>query len=260
MSFITKIFNTIKKRPKLFIGLVLGKLLFMLIILGGGSFFQVQILQDIGGILEPLEGANIDLASLQDGDPFLNDVGIMEVHYNNLKKHLYYFLGFLFLMTITINWLLWIGTHKLLGRNKLHYSWLKYTLTSILAGGILFAVASFLVEKFVSKTAASVGIPDELYWLLAVFALLYYVFFAVVGVCHIKSWKKFLSQVHSLVFHPRSVLLFIGMQVIIGLLLYSFFVSVNVSVVIPIIIFFVLILVLALFKLVWLLHADEVTA
>ena len=244
MGYIARAFdnakNVVKKKPVAFAGLVLLQFLVLLIFIGGSGYLQVQILEELQGVLEPLDEANVDINQLQDGAPFIKNAAEMEKHFKDMKKYVWYLVLYLVGLMLTINWALWAYAGKLL---KKKVDWKKYAASFLVTAAIFAAMVPFFLKKALT---ASGTVGGEIYVLLLAAVVLWFLFLIGMRSESIKSVFNNLG---------RKVSLFLIMILIMVGLGYLMFIS-SVSVVIVLGILSVFIL--TFLKLFWIAGMEEV--
>ncbi len=187
--------DSVKRNPGKVMILLFLQLIVVASILFSIGVFQYKIMEEVIGIISPLQDANFNLNSIQEGGTFLPNEQKVIDHYNNIKKFVYYFIGSILFILLTLNWSLWVLVEKIVRKDtswKKH--WLKYSSMVLLFSFLFVLTIYFFGEKIMIKGMQQQIIPNEIYFLFVLSAMYYYFFLAGVGVCTIKSWKSFIAS------------------------------------------------------------------
>ena len=217
---LTKTFQSIKEHKFLFIFLTVLEIILLISSIFTIIFYQVQILANLQNIIEPIENANYNETSLQQGQPFTQEISKIYNSYNLLIKNIFYMFSVLFLIFFFLNGLIWIYTHQLLELKKiepkhsehknleykksehktptfteklLNFSQLfsKYGTIYLLLIGPLLIILYFALNSITSfsinpDTFSLIGIIIGITLLISLYFLLVFSSFI-----NIKSWKEF---------------------------------------------------------------------
>ena len=122
MNYLTKglakTIQSIKEHKLLFIFLIVLEIILLILSAYIIIFYQVQILTNLKNIIEPIENANYNETTLQQGQPFTQDLFKIYSNYNLLIKNILYLFSALFLIFFFLNSLIWVCTHLLLEPKK----------------------------------------------------------------------------------------------------------------------------------------------
>ncbi len=180
------------------LGLVLIILLLQIVLVAAvavvGVTYQVKILENAKNIIEPLQNANFNADSLQQGQPFLNDFQSVYVNYQSLIKNLIALGGWLTGIFLIINGWLWGLSHRLLGGKGFLTIWAKYIVASIVLLGPFLGVTYYVLRGLLNLesdplSAISPGKILAYLGLAAYYFLL--VAFASIGA---PTWKQFIKS------------------------------------------------------------------
>ncbi len=186
--------------------LLFGLLVLLQLIVIMGIFFlavtyPVKILEDVNGIMQPLQAANYNVTSIQEGGEFSNDMLKVYQNYNALLKHVTEVALWLLGIFMILEGALWVGTHKLVsGQKEPRQSsflvehlkeagllWLKYITVSLIFLGIPILIGYFSLNLISSEPNEDLLMSIAKYTLVFLGVLIYLLFggLAVIN----SSWK-----------------------------------------------------------------------
>jgi hypothetical protein len=128
--------------------------------------YPVKILEDVNGIMQPLQTANYNATNIQEGGAFSTDMLKVYQNYNALLKHVTEVALWLLGIFMILEGALWVGTHKLIltEKKESHEStlfikhwkeagnlWLKYITVSLLFLGIPMLMGYFSLNLISSE-------------------------------------------------------------------------------------------------------------
>ena len=209
MNYLTKglakTIQSIKEHKLLFIFLIVLEIILLILSAYIIIFYQVQILTNLKNIIEPIENANYNETTLQQGQPFTQDLFKIYSNYNLLIKNILYLFSALFLIFFFLNSLIWVCTHLLLEPKKqpIKTITIKEKLLEISSlfskyGTIyLIAISPLLILLYLTLNSVSsfsitpetfswIGIIVGITFLIAAYFLIIFSSFI-----NIKSWKEF---------------------------------------------------------------------
>ena len=111
---LTRTFKAIKEHWLLAILLVFLQLV---LIMGSGAvifYYQIQLINDTQGIINPLQNANYDSKTLEAGQPFSNDLISVYNSYQSLIHNLIIFLLILTAIFIFVQGAIWVVSNFML--------------------------------------------------------------------------------------------------------------------------------------------------
>ena len=109
----------IKKHWKLFLILLLLQAICLVSGVFIGTFYQVKIMENARGIIEPLQNANYDSESIKQGEPFTQEISSIYENYQSMTKNIFALLGWLLLLFVVLNGRVWLLTQQLFKKVKL---------------------------------------------------------------------------------------------------------------------------------------------
>lgn len=182
--------------------LLFGMLVLLQLMVIIGIFFlavtyPVKILEDVNGIMQPLQTANYNATNIQEGGAFSTDMLKVYQNYNALIKHVTEVILWLLGILVILEGALWIGTHKLITLDKTEpiikhlreagTLWLKYIAISLLFLGIPALIGYFSLNLISSEPNEEILLSIAKYT-LAILGVLVYLLWC--GLAIINSpWK-----------------------------------------------------------------------
>ncbi len=211
--------KSIKEHPALFVLIFMLQVVFIVSFLVLTVSYQVKLLDNAKGVIEPLQNANYDAESIQEGTSFSNDFFSVFESYNEMIKNIRNYALWLAFFFLFFNGSIWVLTHLLLQRKispdlKPAWfldSWAKYIVSSI----VFFLpplVLCYYFLVFLLRMDISMGS-----FLLAVkilscsLVLLYYFLLAAFASAGQESWKDFVKMFFKCSIRkiPKSLLVFL---------------------------------------------------
>lgn len=193
----------IKERKLLFGLLVLLQVLLMGIFLYLSITYPAKILTDISGIIGPLENANYNATSIQEGSPFTTEFSTIIQSYRTLTEHLKELALWLLGIMLLVQPGLWLLTLQLLEetahqkefnlwKRASYYlrAWLKYILallTLVIAPLLLIAIVLKSLSGIVLQTEESIFVAVK--WALMLFLVFQYFLLVALALLNSPTWK-----------------------------------------------------------------------
>jgi hypothetical protein len=202
MNFITvgleHAWRSIKKHPLLFMILVIfhaaliGIMIYLLL------NYPAQILQDVQGIMQPLENANYNATSIQEGAAFSPELSRVFESYNSLTSRVYQLCLWFSVIFVFLQAAIWILAVRLVKEaneeeiKSFFKAWGTYLLTGILFSIVPLLICYFILLTFfnIESTNTAVG----LLWLVAAILVIFF-YFSQVGFALIYSKNCFRNWV-----------------------------------------------------------------
>ena len=216
-------FSVIKKNKLLFVMLIILQIVALSLLTLIAVKYQLNIFEDLNGVLEPLNNANYDQKKIESGQPLLSDVLPILQSYNKLKKHIKEFFLIILAYLLLVNGIFWVVTHSFFKKFKLieiFNMWFKYLLIYLVAAGLFTVISSFFLKRGFNFEALSDSLSNSLIW-IGIFAFIIY-YFLLVGITNInqKSWKDFFNSYKKVLSKIKSflplVMINLGLIVLIG--------------------------------------------
>lgn len=195
-------FNSIKKKKRLFLAIVILQLIFVVSSLGLGSQYLLKILQDTQGIIDPLENANYDSQKIEQGEPFTPDYTSIYNSYRSMLKNVFSFLAWMVLLFLLLNGSIWLLSHWMLQEKKpwkvkMREGW-QFLLKAWAA--MLFMLAPFKIVSYyillyfirISESFSKITVVLKV--LLIASLAVYYFLLVALAVAPLLSWKKFVLR------------------------------------------------------------------
>lgn len=197
-----KTLQAIKEHKRVFILLIV--LQAIILALSGVVFinYQLKIFADIEGVTLPLAQANYNETSLQQGMPFLENVGSVMKSYNSMLRHFLEMVLWVAGIFIFINGGLWLLSHWMVeaadkkSLKKYFNQWLKF-LAAFLVILLPFVILGYLLFKVFFTLELS---PDSdqfkvIFQVLPYLMMMAYYFLLVAfALVNINSWKEFVKK------------------------------------------------------------------
>jgi len=203
-----KVIEAIKANKLLFITLFILQTIFLITISYASLHYQMEILEDARGIIEPLQNANYDPDSIQDGNPFLQDPLTVYKSYKSLINNILFMDLWLLFIFIIINGLIWTLCHQLLeGKSKLFsnlknlgFIWSRFIIFSLILLSPLLILFYFILTR-----TLTFGISPQFFATLSIIILCSYFviyYFLLVSFAFIdeKRIKKLLHNIFTVAF------------------------------------------------------------
>ncbi len=164
--------------------------------------YPVKILEDVNGIMQPLQTANYNATNIQEGGMFSTDMLKVYQNYNALIKHVTEVVLWLLGIFVILEGGLWVGTHKLITAEKkerhhlspliLHLKeagalWLKYIAVSLVFIGIPALIGSFSLNLISSEPNEEMLLSIAKYT-LAILGVLIYLLWCGLAIIN-STWK-----------------------------------------------------------------------
>ena len=232
--------------------------------MGSGAvifYYQIQLINDTQGIINPLQNANYDSKTLEAGQPFSNDLISVYNSYQSLIHNLIIFLLILTAIFIFVQGAIWVVSNFMLmdktkERKEVHEvrsekksetkqikfyhqfytackpifsQWLKFAASS-LAVLIPFALISYHILKTMIGLEYSVDTVSSYAQIIVyIFAAIYYFLLVAYAFISVVTWKQFVRYFYlaGLKRIYKSALIFIINNLIIGLGFYLIYVLIN---------------------------------
>lgn len=183
--------------PLLLLVLMAMQLAYLLLFSVVAVNYQLALLQDAQSIIQPLQQADYDPNSLQEGKPFTTDTLQLYRSYRSLIHHLQSLILWVVGLFLFLNGALWIWSHQLLyparkpQRVLLARRAVKYFFCAGMLSALL-ALAGYVLHRTVAleQTAAD-PVGKALQWFFVLFLALYYGFLVSAAFIDVMTWKQF---------------------------------------------------------------------
>jgi hypothetical protein len=189
-------FQVIRKNKLLFISLIILQIIFIAMMAYTGYSYQIKILENAKGVMEPLEDANYDPENIKAGGEFTGDGLAIYKSYKNMRNNVLNMIAWMLGIFVIINGLLWTITHRMFGKinfkdfgNQL----LKFIVTSIVFL-VPYIIISYSILKGLLKADMAIeAVSSAVRIATYVFMLFYYLMIVALAFIDIKSWKEFVK-------------------------------------------------------------------
>jgi hypothetical protein len=194
LSSYKRTMKIVSGKKRLFTLLVLIQLVTLILIGILSAHYQVLIFEDLQNVLDPLNEANFDQKSLEEGTPFLKDMIPVLQGYNSLEKHAKEWITWMILFFLVFNGLLWVLTFKLIRERSLIdllNIWVKYLVVGIIFILLLLSIIYWIFVNQFSDGSLQRSVASSLKLLGILFTVLYYLTILVLSTVAVKSWNDF---------------------------------------------------------------------
>ncbi|MBU0470029.1 MAG: hypothetical protein KKA62_01920 [Nanoarchaeota archaeon] len=263
--------SSIQKHKVLFGAIVLVQVVFLVLFLFLAIFYQVKIVSNAKGIIDPLQSANYDADSIEQGKPFSDDLTSIFDSYQAMIKNIRNFVFLALLLFVFFNGALWISTHWLLEERKTSWKqrirlslkmWLKFLAAIAVFVLPFFMVAYYFLVFLLRWEISLTGYLTSLKVVAALSVIFYYFSIAAFALINYGSWKSFLSNLFksSIKKVHRSLLVLIINLSLFSLSIYLIYLSVifEASLFLLLILGFLFTVILVLTRIFWVASLNEV--
>ncbi len=199
-----KVIAAVKKHPFLVLLVFVLQVALLGISLYTALTYQVKILQDAQGIIEPLQNANYDADSIKAGQAFTGDILGIYNSYQSLITNLLTLALWLIVFFLFLNGIIWLLSHQVMETAALSWKervkaffrgWLRYAITSIVILGPFFALSYFFLRNLLLQDVGVDSFTMVITVLMYVLLVLYYFLLVAFAFLQPSSWKLFLRKV-----------------------------------------------------------------
>lgn len=186
--------RSIQQHKILFVLLILLQIIFIVTLVYVTITYQVKILNTAQLIIEPLQNANYDAESIQQGQEFISQISGIYQAYWSLIQQVTLLAAWWLGLFLVVNGALWVLSHQMLEKSSWRNTgkrWIRYaTATLVLLGPFLLAI------YFMLKMAIRAQIdPDKfgqmLMYLLYSLGIIYYLMINAFASLNAATWKEF---------------------------------------------------------------------
>jgi len=230
-----KTWLSIKEHKYLFFLIVFLQIVLLIALAGFSYDYQLKILENARGVIEPLEQANYNATSIEAGMPFSTNMLKVYKNYQEMKKNIFSLISWLGGLFLIVNGALWLLSHRLLGTIK---TWKEAgsAYLKFLAASLVGLAPFFICSYFILSNLMRLEIPlSTLSWIFQVviysIMIIYFFLMASFAFIETKSWKEWLKVWFKVAFknlHLTLIMLLINLVLILlSLYLIYFFMSEN---------------------------------
>ena len=161
--------------------------------------YEVKIIQDAQSIIQPLQQANYDAESIQQGQSFLPDFAGIYSSYQSLLQNIFYLGLWLAGLFLVLNGGIWLLTHSLLAPSKptwktILHGWLKYLVAAVFFIGIPLIIG-YIGLKIILARQVDVDMFTSLLNLIPyILGVLYYLLLVALAFITDPSWSQFVKH------------------------------------------------------------------
>ena len=186
--------SSIKKNRGLVVGIIILQVIFLALVGMVGITYQVKVITDMNTIMDQLDTANYNPEELQKGEPFLENIFIIQRSYQSLQQNIIEGLSWMGALFIVFHGGLWLLSHHVVKRIPIKYlgkMFLKFLLVSIILLGSFFALAYFLLKDLITAAADVNFVATVTKYLVAAFVVVYYILTVFLTLLDEPRWKDF---------------------------------------------------------------------
>ena len=189
--------DKIREHKWLFILIVIVQIILLILLFWLTITYQIKIFQDVQGLLTPLQNANYDPASIQEGQPFLKDIRTLQQSYTHLRKDVTQYIGGIIFLFLLGQGALWLLSHQILERSRflqLAKQWVKLAASSMILLGPFFVIVYFLAKTFILNGLNEQNFAQIMRVFLLLFGFMYYLLLTSWTIIPISSWKEWAKK------------------------------------------------------------------
>ena len=190
----------IKHHPKLFLLIIVVQALLLITVAAVGITYQMKIVTDLQNVVNPLQQANYDPDSLQEGQPFLADLAGVQRSYQQLQQNILEAVLIVALLYGVVHSGLWALSQKLyhhLSWKKTGKVWIKSGVASLLVFSAFGLLSYHLLRNLITAAFDVTFFSQVAQYLLITLGVLYYFLSIIYGIPTI-HWKKNLLAIYHL--------------------------------------------------------------
>ncbi|MBI2112393.1 hypothetical protein HYT52_02560 [Candidatus Woesearchaeota archaeon] len=186
--------SSIKENKRLVVSIIILQIIFLALAGMVGITYQVKIITDMNTIMGQLDTANYNPEELQKGEPFLENMFIIQRSYQSLQQNIIEGLSWMGALFIVFHGGLWLLSHHVIKKipfNMLGRMFLKYLAVSIVLLGSFFSFAYFLLKDLITDAADVDFVATVTKYLVAGFVVVYYILIVFLTLLDEHTWKEF---------------------------------------------------------------------
>lgn len=156
--------------------------------------YQVKILTTAQQIIEPLQNANYDAESIQQGKEFMSQIAGIYQAYRTLIQQVLYLAAWWLGLFLIVNGALWVLSHQMregFSWKKAGKQWIKYGVATLILLGPFLLVIYFILKGVMKAQVDPDKFGEMLKYLLYSFAIIYYLMANAFASLNAASWKEF---------------------------------------------------------------------
>ena len=161
--------------------------------------YEVKIIQDAQSIIQPLQQANYDAESIQQGQYFLPDFAGIYSSYQSLLQNIFYLGLWLAGLFLVLNGGIWLLTHSLLASSKptwktILHGWLKYLVAAVFFIGIPLLIGYIGLKIILARQVDVDMFTSLLNSIPYILGVLYYLLLVALTFITDPSWSQFVKH------------------------------------------------------------------
>lgn len=189
-----KVGTSIREHKLLFLLLIILQIAFIAALAYTTITYQVKILKTAQDIIQPLQNANYDAESIQQGQEFLSQIaGIYQAYQSLIQQIVRLALWWLGLFLV-VNGALWVVSHQMLEEfswKKAGKQWMKYVTAAFILLGPFLLVIYFILKMLIRAQIDPEKFGSMLMYLLYSLGIIYYLMINAFASLHTPTWKEF---------------------------------------------------------------------
>lgn len=199
MNYLQRGFSTVlarsKEQKRLVLVLIVVQVFFLALLLYTAITYQVKIFTNVRDIIEPLQNANYDAQSIQQGKPFTTEILGVYKNYRTLITNLIQAVLWIGVLFLILNGGIWILSHYIINKERSWRNggkqWLKYAASTIIIYGPGFIGGYYLLKIIVSTEVAVDSFSFITKTIVYVLLGVYYFLLVAFALLPVPSWKLF---------------------------------------------------------------------
>lgn len=258
--------KSIREHKFLFILLIFLQIGFIVALAYTTITYQVKILNTAQEIILPLQNANYDAQSIEQGKEFISQIaGIYQAYQALIQQIVLLALWWLGLF-LFVNGALWVISHQMLEQASWKNSgkqWMKYVATAFILLGPFLLVIYFILKMLISAQIDPDKFGQMLIYVLYSFGAVYYLMINAFASLNAPTWKDFVKHFLTTTIkkiHYTLLVLIINLALLAGATYcIYYFMELNQNFALMMIFSIILIFLIVLTRLYWITCLQEIT-
>lgn len=224
--------RAIKEHKWLFAALILLQLVFLAVTIYATISYEIKILENAQGIIEPLQDANYDAESIQQGTPFTEEMAAIYSNYLSMTENIKQLVIILLFLYIFFNGGMWVLTHRLLEKEtwkNISRMWLKIFMSTLVLVVPLILAAYYALLFMLKMEVSFPSLTTVLNIIFCLSVIVYYFLISSFAVINERPWKEFVKMLfnNSVKRIHKSLLVLMINLILISLSLYAIYLAIN---------------------------------
>lgn len=177
---VQKVLHGVREHPSLFLLLVLLQITFIASVAYITIQYQVQILNTTQDIIVPLQNANYDAQSIEQGQEFMTQVAGIYRSYQSLIHQVVLLALWWLVLFMVLNGGIWVISQAILAPEKITWKkmivkpWLRYVIATLILLGPFLLILYFILKMMIRAQIDPQKFGAWVTYLLYSFGILYY--------------------------------------------------------------------------------------